>query len=168
MKTTMLLVAAALLILNPLDASGAELTSLAPGTNEVRIEHDGHTRRLIVTTPKTYDRQRAYPILLCFHGAGGRADGQSERWGPQADKNGFVVISAEAIQSLKKWNFKDDFHEIDHDDVGFVTKVVKILITNKIADKNAVFATGHSSGGLFSWRLVKETDLFAAAAPMSC
>ncbi len=39
---------------------------------------------------------------------------------------------------------------------------------DKIADDKAIFATGHSSGGLFSYRLAKETDLFAAVSPMSC
>ncbi|GAH12830.1 unnamed protein product [marine sediment metagenome] len=121
-----------------------------------------------MTTPKTYSRQDTYPILFCFHGAGGKAEGQSARWSPQADKKGMIVISAEAVQTLKKWNFKDNFHDQEIDDVGFVTKVVGILIENRIADKKAIFATGHSSGGLFSWRLAKESDLFAAAAPMSC
>ena len=168
MKTALLLIPAIFLILNTSETLGSELTSLSPGTNEVQIEHDGQTRRLIVTTPKTYSRQETYPILFCFHGAGGKAEGQSARWSPQADKKGMIVISAEAVQTLKKWNFKDNFHDQEIDDVGFVTKVVGILIENKIADKKAIFATGHSSGGLFSWRLAKESDLFAAAAPMSC
>jgi len=62
----------------------------------------------------------------------------------------------------------DGFHDQDHDDVGFISKVVEILIAHKIADDKAIFATGHSSGGLFSYRLAKETDLFAAVSPMSC
>ncbi len=168
MKTALFLIPAILLILNSSETLGSELTSLSPGTNEVQIEHDGQTRRLIVTTPKTYSRQDTYPILFCFHGAGGKAKGQSARWSPQADKQGLIVISAEAVQSLKKWNIMDHLHAEDHDDVGFILKVVDILISNKIADDKAIFATGHSSGGLFSYRLAKETDLFAAVSPMSC
>jgi len=132
MKIALLFTAVALLILNPFDAFGVELTSLSPGTNEVHFEHDGHSRRLIVTTPTTYSRQLVYPVLFCFQGAGGRADGQSERWSPQADLNGFVVICAEAIRPLTKWNFKDNFHAQEYDDVGFIVKVVEVLIENKI------------------------------------
>ena len=168
MKTALLLLLTTLSILNPFKTPASELTSLSPGTNEVQIKHDGKIRRLIVTTPKTFDRQSAYPILFCFHGAGGKADGPSNRWRPHADKHGLIVISAEAIQPMAKWNFMDHFHAQDHDDVGFISKVVKILIENKIADNKAIYATGHSSGGLFCYRLAKETDLFAAAAPMSC
>ena len=168
MKTALLLLLTTLSILNPFKTPASELTSLSPGTNEVQIKHDGKIRRLIVTTPKTFDRQSAYPILFCFHGAGGKADGPSNRWRPHADKHGLIVISAEAIQPMAKWNFMDHFHAQDHDDVGFISKVVKILIENKIADHKAIYATGHSSGGLFCYRLAKETGLFAAASPMSC
>ncbi len=88
-------------ILNPSETLASELASLSPGKNEVQIEHDGRSRRLIVTTPETYSRQGAYPILFCFHGAGGKAEGPSNRWSPHADKHGLIVISAEAVQPIK-------------------------------------------------------------------
>lgn len=167
MKKTPLMLAA-LLILAPLGSLASDFESLLPGANEIQIEHDGLSRRLIVTTPKTFNREATYPILLCFHGAGGKADGQSKRWSPQADKRGLIVISAESIRPLAKWNFKQDFHNVNYDDVGFVSSVVEMLIEQKIADSKSIYATGHSSGGLFCYRLAKETNLFAAVSPMSC
>jgi len=152
----------------PAGALATDLTSLSPGRNEVQIKHDGQSRRLIITTPKTFGHQGPYPVLFCFHGAGGKAEGQSKRWSPHADERGLIVISAEAVQPQAKWNFRDKFHAEEHDDVGFVLKVVEALITNKIVDPKAVYATGHSSGGLFCYRLAKETVLFAALSPMSC
>jgi len=168
MKKTLLLMLSTMLILIPHETLASDLTSLSPGKNEIQIEHNGISRRLIVTTPKTFVRQSVYPILFCFHGAGGKADGQSERWSPYADKYGLIVISAEAVRSLAKWNFMDNFHDVNYDDVGFITKVVELLIEQKIADPKAIYATGHSSGGLFCYRLAKETDIFAAVSPMSC
>ena len=150
------------------DALANKLTSLSPGINEIQVEHDGRSRRLIITTPKTFGRQSPYPVLFCFHGAGGKADGPSKRWSPHADKRGLIVISAEAAQPLAKWNFRDKFHAEEHDDVGFVLKVVESLIANKIVDPKTIYATGHSSGGLFCYRLAKEVSLFAAFSPMSC
>ena len=152
----------------PAGALATDLISLSPGRNEVQIKHDGQSRRLIITTPKTFGHQGPYPVLFCFHGAGGKAEGQSKRWSPHADERGLIVISAEAVQPQAKWNFRDKFHAEEHDDVGFVLKVVEALITNKIVDPKAVYATGHSSGGLFCYRLAKETVLFAALSPMSC
>ena len=159
---------AVMLILAPLETLASDLTSLSPGKNEIRIEHDGRSRRLIVTTPKTFGRQGLRPTLFCFHGAGGKADGPGKRWSPHVDKHGLIVISAEAVQPLAKWNFMDDFHAVNHDDVGFISNAVEILVAQKIADPNAIYATGHSSGGLFCYRLAKETALFAAVSPMSC
>ena len=146
----------------------AQLDSLSPGINELNVEYGGQLRRLLVTVPKKLGRQATYPILFCFHGAGGKADGPSRRWSPHADKRGLIVISAEAVQPLAKWNFRDGFHPEEHDDVGFVLKVVEALISGKFADPGAVYATGHSSGGLFCYRLAKQTDVFAALSPMSC
>jgi polyhydroxybutyrate depolymerase len=167
MNTAMLLLTTVLVVETP-RALATDLKSLSKGTNEVQFEHDRRSRRLIVTTPKSFERKRLYPVLFCFHGAGGKADGQSARWSPQADKRGLIVVSAEAVQPLAKWNFKDKFHDEEHDDVGFVSKVVESLIANEIADPEAIYATGHSSGGLFCYRLAKETSLFAALSPMSC
>ena len=72
MKTTLLLLVTTILTVEPVGALTTELTSLSPGRNEVQIEHEGRSRRLIITTPKTFGRQDPYPVLFCFHGAGGR------------------------------------------------------------------------------------------------
>ena len=168
MTIMLLLMMTAILTVEPSGALATELTSLSPGINEIQVEHDGRSRRLIVTTPKMFGRQGPYPALFCFHGAGGKADGPSKRWSPHADKRGLIVISAEAVRPLAKWNFRDNFHAEEHDDVGFVLKVVEVLVANKIVDPKAIYATGHSSGGLFCYRLAKEVALFAAVSPMSC
>jgi polyhydroxybutyrate depolymerase len=166
-KLPLLLIATYCLAFAPSGAR-SDLASLSPGTNDIQVEHNGRSRRLIATTPQTFDRGRLYPILFCFHGAGGMADGPSRRWSPHVDDRDLIVISVEAVQPLAKWNFYDGFHAEDFDDVGLVSKVVQDLIANKIADPEAIYATGHSSGGLFCYRLAKETALFAALAPMSC
>ena len=168
MRFTSLVVATLCFILQPCGLCASGLASLAPGTNDIRIVHDGESRRLLITTPETFVPKRSYPVLFCFHGAGGKADGPGQRWSPHADKRGLIVISAEAVQPLAKWNFMNRFHAVDHNDVDFVTDVTKTLIALSIAEPQAIYATGHSSGGLFCYRLARETALFAALSPMSC
>ena len=158
----------ALHLLTPLGCLAAGLSSLAPGKNEIQFDHDDHNRSLIVTTPKSFDRDCSYPVLFCFHGAGGKADGPSNRFTPFVEERGLILISAEAIRPLAKWNFKQDFHSVNYDDVGFISQVIETLVAHEVADPQRIYATGHSSGGLFCYRLAKETDLFAAVAPMSC
>ena len=149
-------------------AQDSPFDSLSPGFNEIQIEHAGHIRRLLITAPKSFEAGTRYATLFCFHGAGGKADGQSMRWSRHANSQKLLVVSCEAVQPMAKWNFKDQFHDIDHDDVGLVTDVIEALVAAKVTDPQKIYATGHSSGGLFCYRLAKQTNLFAALAPMSC
>ncbi|MCH2614322.1 MAG: hypothetical protein MKZ70_06465 [Opitutales bacterium] len=158
----------ALHLLTPLGCLAAGLSSLFPGKNEIQVDYDDHSRRLIVTTPEAFDRDLTYPVLFCFHGAGGKADGPSNRFTPFVEDRGLILISAEAIRPLAKWNFKQNFHSVNYDDVSFISQFVKILVAQHLADPQRIYATGHSSARLFCYRLAKETDLFAAVAPMSC
>ena len=64
-----------------------------------------------------------------------------------ADQRGLIVISAEAVQPLAKWNFKDRFHAEAHDDVGLVSKVIEALLANQVVDP-AVYARGIQWGSI--------------------
>ena len=148
-------------------------SALAPGKlhaglNQVQIKYGGELRRLVIVAPKTFDKAKRYPVLFCFHGAGGNADKQIARWRRHVDSRDLILVGVDAVQSLKKWNFKEDFHVVNHDDVGLIREVTQTLISNKLADAQAIYATGHSSGGLFCYRLIKESALFSAVCPMSC
>ena len=154
-------------------AQGPDWNALSPETlhselNEIQVKYGGELRRLVVVAPKAFDKAKSYPILLCFHGAGGDADKQIARWRRHVDSRNLILVGVDAVQSLKKWNFKEDFHGVNHDDVGLIREVIKALISNGLADAKAIYATGHSSGGLFCYRLAKESSLFAAVCPMSC
>ena len=142
--------------------------TLHSGLNEIQVKYGGELRRLVVVAPKAFDKAKNYPILFCFHGAGGDADKQIARWRRHVDSRNLILVGVDAVQSLKKWNFKVDFHGVNHDDVGLIREVIKALISNGLADAKAIYATGHSSGGLFCYRLAKESSLFAAVCPMSC
>ena len=168
MKITLLVFVSILGSYSFIAAQELSLDSLSPGLNKIQIKHHGHSRRLLITAPTSFESGTRYATLLCFHGAGGKADGQSIRWGRHADSRRLLVVSCGAVQPMAKWNFKDHFHDIDHDDVGFVTDVIEALVAARVTDPHTVYATGHSSGGLFCYRLAKQTDLFAALAPMSC
>ena len=176
-RTIVMLVTLCLLLVSVrTSASGAQGTTgqlldpakLQPGTNEVFVRDGPELRRLIVILPSNHDHYESYPTLFCFHGAGGKAENQSQRWASHVEDRGLVLVSFEAVQSLGKWNFKEDFHPVNHDDVALVRRVARSLVSGGVADSKAMYATGHSSGGLFCYRLVRETSLFAAVCPMSC
>ncbi len=145
-----------------------EFSSLLPGENEIFVEFDNLTRRMIIVTPATYDNTRLYPALFGLHGAGGKGDGFAVRFGPEVDERDMILISLEAVQPLAKWNFYDDFQVLDQKDVELIEQITKSLIAENAIEPDSVYATGHSSGGLLCWRLAKESNLFAALAPQSC
>lgn len=149
-------------------ADTSDIKALRPGLNEIGFPYDGEVRRILILTPLAYKRERSYPVLFAFHGAGGTAENQAIRWSPYVNTHDFILISPEAVQPMAKWNFKDGFHQEDHDDVGFVHQIAETLLENQTAVPRRFYAAGHSSGGLFCYRLAKESPLFAAISPMSC
>lgn len=158
---------------SPVTAEDGNWIALSPktlhsGLNEIQIKYGGEHRRLVVVAPTTFDQAKRYPILFCFHGAGGNADKQVARWRRHVDSRNLILVGVDAVQSLQKWNFKEDFHAVNYDDVGLIRKVTSLLISSGLADAKTIYATGHSSGGLFCYRLAKESALFAAVCPMSC
>ena len=55
----------------------------------------------------------------------------------------------------------------DVDDVGFIEAVVAEIGTGLELDRQRIFATGMSNGGIMAYRLACESDLFAAIAPVA-
>jgi polyhydroxybutyrate depolymerase len=129
-------------------------------------------RDYIVYLPKGYDSSVPVPLVLVFHGG--------EGWGKQmmkmtgydkiADDEKFIVIFPDGYE--KTWNGgKGDegntAEKANIDDVSFVKQILKETTSQYNIDKNRIFATGMSSGGLMSYRLGCEmADTFAAIGPV--
>src|SRR6266446_507882 len=115
------------------------------------------------------------PLVLVFHGGGG--DGPMVRLGTGgefdllADRDGFVVAYPDGI--AKAWNAcskgqTNAARRWDVDDVGFAEAIVESVAAKYAIDRARVFATGHSNGGQFSYRLALERPrLIAGIAAIS-
>ncbi len=145
--------------------------ALTPGSNLLKIGHNKRTRELIIELPKDYKKGKKYPVVFGFHGAGGPVEAYNRRLAPFVNKHKLISISILGTKQGPKeptaWNFKDNFRN-DADDVGFVKELIKSLNADNMIDMRRIYATGSSSGGLFCYRLAKETGLFAAMAPTKC
>lgn len=139
------------------------------------LKHDGHKRMFYVHVPDQVKGQTGIPTVLVFHGGGGSAEGMADMINMQktADKHGFIVVYPEGIGSrmgnFHTWNAgkccgKASAENID--DVGFVSKMIDQLVAEYNADPKRIYATGHSNGGMISYRLACElSDKIAAIAP---
>jgi polyhydroxybutyrate depolymerase len=134
---------------------------------------NGRDRVFTVYAPK--DLKPGAPLVLVFHGGGG--DGPMVRLGTGgefdllADRDGFVVAYPDGI--AKAWNAcskgqTNAARRWEVDDVGFAEAIVESVAAKYAIDRSRVFATGHSNGGQFSYRLALERPrLIAGIAAIS-
>ncbi len=136
---------------------------------------DGRTRRYLVHTPPSYDGRRPLPVVLAFHGGGGRAETmvRQSRLNPVADKYGFVVVYPDGTGRLRLLTFNAGTccgYAVAKkvDDVAFVSQLLDALPGRYAIDPRRVYATGMSNGAMFCYRLAAElSERIAAIAPVA-
>jgi polyhydroxybutyrate depolymerase len=142
------------------------------------MEHwtNGFRRSYRVHFPSGYNPERSYPLVVVIHGAFDTAEGVERFTGfsDLADREGFIVMYPNGIGLLgylQHWNaghccgkaFDDRI-----DDVGFVTTAIEEFSGRFTIDRNRIYVTGFSNGGMLTYLLGAErSDLFAAIAPVA-
>ena len=155
----------------PVLQSGDDL-KLRPGNNLLKINFKGAIRELFIELPAEIKKGKRYPVVFGFHGDGGPKEAYNRRLSPYVTKYNIIGISIQGTPKrvgsrASSW----DHHKgssVDVDDIGFVQYLVDYLNKTERADLKRIYATGGSSGGLFCYRLAKETQLFAAIGPTKC
>ena len=144
------------------------LTAQTPGIEQRRtLEVDGSPRGYLLYLPSSWQRGRPLPLVLVFHGAGGRGAGMARHTGftRVAEREGFAVAYPDGIG--RRWN---DGRGIGggRDDVGFVRLLVDTLGRELGVDPRRVYATGISNGAMFAHRLACDLPgVLAAIAPVA-
>lgn len=140
---------------------------------------DGRERTYVLNLPPNYYKASGFSLVIAMHGGGGDAN-QFEstcELTEKANASGFIVVYPNGVQSdgnlqARTWNAGkccDYARDNNIDDVKFITQLIdKLVDTYKINPKK-VYATGHSNGGMLSYRLACEVpDKIAAIAVSSC
>jgi poly(3-hydroxybutyrate) depolymerase len=152
-------------------ALGIPATPLAaqtPGVEQRRtLEVAGARRGYLLYLPSSWQRGRPVPLVLVFHGAGGRSAGMARHTGFSrvAEREGFAVVYPDGVG--RRWN---DGRGIGgaRDDVGFVRALVDSLERELGIDRRRVYATGISNGAMFAHRLACDLPgVLAAIAPVA-
>jgi polyhydroxybutyrate depolymerase len=131
------------------------------------LQAGGVTRRYFLYLPSTWHRGRPAPLVLVFHGGGGRASGIAPHTGFSrlAEREGFVVAYPQGLNG--RWNDGRGY-AATHDDVGFVRALLDTLGRELAIDPRRVYATGISNGAMFAYRLACDLPgTFAAVAPVA-
>ena len=136
------------------------------------VEHsiktpDGLTRTYRIYVPSKIEPRTQVPLVLAFHGGGGNGSGFESNSGFSglAESNNFIVVYPDGTPARASndrqlvWNGGvccGAAIERNIDDVEFVRLLLDELESSQPIDRNRVFATGHSNGAIFSYRLACE------------
>lgn len=149
------------------------------------MRHGGRERRYLVHTPKGWDGRTPLPVVLAFHGGGGRAELQRTQSGMNAvaDRHGFMVVYPDGTGPRLRRPLRGDEVGVltwnaglccgsaareQVDDVGFVDTLLDRLQTSLPIDPARIFATGMSNGAMMAHRVAVElAHRLAGIAPVA-
>lgn len=147
---------------------GTPLAAQAEAGEQRRIlELGGNRRSYLLFVPSTRPAGHPLPLVLVFHGAGGRGAGMARHTGFSrlAERYGFAVVYPDGVS--RRWN---DGRGIGgaQDDVAFVRALLDSLGGELGLDPRRIYATGISNGAMFAYRLACDLPgVLAAVAPVA-
>ena len=136
----------------------------------------GVERSYLLHLPPSYDRKRAFPLVLAFHGGASNPAAMARFSGldGKADEAGFIVAYPAGSGRLPRvltWNAGRccGYASAEKvDDVAFVRALIEDLAARVHLDRKRIYATGISNGAQMAYRLAAElSDQVAAIAPVS-
>jgi polyhydroxybutyrate depolymerase len=143
-------------------------TRLPDGTTVHTMPFGGLDRTYRVHKPAGL--AAAAPLVVMLHGAFGDGE-QAENsygWDELADSAKFVVVYPDGIGHT--WNAHGCCGKAEQenvDDVGFITQMVAEISTALPIDKSRVYVTGISNGGIMTFTLACNSNMFAAIGPVA-
>lgn len=151
----------------------------APDDYVFSIKYGGVDRRYKLHVPPSYNGAPT-PLIVSMHGGGGDMDYMSrdEFYGfiSKSNQAGYLVVFPNGYSrfgsgKLATWNGGGccgDARDNNVDDVGFIRQMLANLNAQLNIDRNRIYATGMSNGGIMSHRLACEmADTFKAIAPVA-
>ena len=141
--------------------------------DEESVQAEGGERCYLVHVPATLSPSQPAPLLLAFHGAGGRGREMREWSGLDAAANRFGLV----VAYLDAWPLTGRVWAVDGntyadragiDDLGFVRGVIDSVAAVRPIDRERVYAVGVSEGGRFAHRLACQlSDRIAGIASVA-
>ena len=107
--------------------------------------------------PPSYTPDRAYPLIVCLHGAGFTGEAYLERWVPRLEDR--YILACPTITMGAWWTrFGEDL----------TLTILQSVSVEYHVDPDRIFLTGMSNGGIGTWIIgMHHADIFAGIAPMA-
>ena len=139
-------------------ATAVMLFSLPANADNLNV--NGANRSMLVYAPSGIEKNR--PLIIQMHGMNQDAPYQQNaaKWEPIADTARFVVVFPNGEN--KAWDISGD------KDLNFIKAIINEMYNKYGIDKNRVYVSGFSMGGMMSYHVAnKMGDQIAAIAPVS-
>lgn len=148
--------------------SGPAAYQLPAGTSAHTIRVGGTRRTFLTYRPAGLSP--GAPLVVMLHASNGSAS-QAERdyhWDAQADRGHFLVAYPGGLH--QSWNAGGccgyaGYHHAD--DIGFISAMIAAIEGGNPVDRDRIYATGISNGGMMAYALACQTTIFAAIGPDS-
>ncbi len=157
-----------------------------PGPGETRFYMDfqGWERTYLLYLPPSYVPGTPLPLVIMFHGAGGKAKNTNRQtgWEKKAEQEGFAVVLPDGTPEFKSlppkflanpqtWNDgggKGPAAKNGENDVAFTEAIIDEVGRKATIDLNRIYVSGFSNGASMAFRVAAELSVrIAAAAPVA-
>ncbi len=133
------------------------------------LDVDGVSRTYYIHLPTGYDEAGSLPLVLAFHGGGGKATmmHRVSKLTATADAHSFVVVYPDGLE--KHWSDQRSMTGFDRKgDLNFISVLLDELEREYKIDAKRVYSTGISNGGFFSQDLaIAYPERIAAVASVA-
>ncbi len=131
---------------------------------------DGVTRRWMLDVPSNYDPSKPYRLIFVWHPLGGSGS-QVVNGGYNGLKslanNTAIFATADGLQGSNSEASGPGWWNANNGDMKLVQAMLDKINGNLCIDQKRIFSTGFSFGGMMSYTLPFEFDVFRAVAPCS-
>lgn len=135
---------------------------LSVGVNRIEFSFNGLTRSFLVHIPDSLDEE-SHPVLFAFHGGQGTNTIYPPALEDLITHKQWVGVYPQGVGGF--WN--SDIGTSSANDTGFVRIIIAWLHERLTIDDNRIYALGFSNGAIFCHKMARESDIFAAIAPVN-
>lgn len=155
------------------ETASNSINAIDTSVNNVELVELGERQYLIAKPINDFSHDKAYKLLLVFHGSGGSAESMRSLVKFEESANDYIVVYPQS--KVEEWNEGCDCnkpHRLGVDDLGFVEALLRDIKGKYNIIDTELYAVGYSQGGLFTQNLmcnssVKFKAIASIASPMS-
>jgi len=138
-----------------------------------QFKHEIGDRKYYLIKPENYNPDKAYKLLLAFHGSGGKSEQMSNTVSFEKYSDDYLIAYPQS--KVEEWNEGCNCNKPDRlgiNDLEFVDQIIEQIQSEHNILEDEIYGTGYSQGALFSQNLLcnrseKFKAIASVAAPMS-